>query len=105
MLNQVILVGRMAKEVEVNETESGQKICTITLAVLRNYKNIDGIYEKDLIKCILWNGIADNVREYCKKEDLIGIKGRIENKNDEMLIIAEKVTFLSSRSSENMEEK
>ena len=46
------------------------------------------------------DNISKNVCEYCKKNDVIGIKGRIEsvkeNDNYNVRIIAEKVTFLSS---------
>ena len=78
----------------------------MTLAVPRSYKNAEGVYETDFIDCVLWNGVANNVVEYCKKGDLVGIKGRIETRTEEVNeekkkiteIIAEKVTFLSSKS-------
>lgn len=61
MLNQVVLVGRLAKEVELKELESGKKVANITLAIPRPFKNEDG------------------------------------TKNKVQEIIAEKVTFLSSK--------
>ena len=113
MLNQVICVGRLVKDPEVEETEKGSKRSTITLAVSRPYKNADGVYETDFIKCILWNAIAENTCEYCKKGDVLGVKGRIqvskyENEKGEKVnsteIIAEKISFLSSKSKEHEEE-
>lgn len=109
MLNQIILVGRLTSDPEINEVE-GKKNSVITLAVPRSFKNADGEYETDFIKCVLWNGIAENTAEYCKKGDVVGVKGRIQTntiekedgtKEFEMNIIAEKVTFLSSKSKEN----
>lgn len=101
MLNQIVLVGRIVQDLEIKELENGNKVCNITLAVTRSYKNADGIYETDFIPCILWNGIANNVIEYCKKGDLVGIKGRLQTRQDDdkniIEIIAEKVTFLSSK--------
>lgn len=97
MLNQIVLVGRIAKEIEVKETDSGKKVCYITLACQRCYKNEEGIYETDFIPCTLWNGIAENVAEYCRKGDIVGVKGRIQSENAGIAIIAEKVTFLSSK--------
>ena len=44
MLNQVVLVGRLVKTPEIRKTESGKKVSQITLAVPRNYKNIEGQY-------------------------------------------------------------
>lgn len=101
MINQIVLVGRLVSDPQIKETENGNKVSYITLAVPRSYKNTDGIYETDFIPCMVWNNIADNVKEYCKKGDLLGIKGRIQTKQEEdkniIEIVAEKVTFLSSR--------
>jgi single-strand DNA-binding protein len=105
MLNQIILVGRLTKDVE--KTKIGDKnFAKINLAVNRNYKNSEGIYETDFIEVELWNAIADSTAEYCRKGDLIGIKGRLETETYEAedgttkrktVIRAEKVTFLSSQ--------
>lgn len=105
MLNQVVLVGRLVKDVELKELESDKKVANITLAIPRPYKNADGEYETDFVDCRLWNNIAENTAEYCKKGDIVGVKGRLqsrieeenENKKYIMEVIAEKVTFLSSR--------
>ena len=105
MLNQVVAVGRIVKDVEKREEEDGRTYAEMTIAVPRSYKNEDGEYETDFIDCILWNGIADNVADYCKKGDLVGIKGRIQSTMHDGYrttdIIAEKVTFLSSKGNED----
>lgn len=104
MLNQVVCVGRLVDNLKVEELE-GKKVSYITLAVPRSYKNADGVYETDFIDCTLWNGVAENTAEYCKKGDLVGVKGRLQSENIEkedgtreykMVVIAEKITFLSS---------
>lgn len=98
MLNQTILVGRLVQDPEINELENGKKYTNITLAVPRSYKNSDGIYDTDFIDCVLWNGIAENTVEFCKKGDIVGIKGRLQRlSGDELQVVAEKVTFLSSK--------
>lgn len=101
MLNQIVLVGRLVQDPEIKELENGSKTSYITLAVSRSYKNSDGIYETDFIPCLLYKGIAENATEYCKKGDVIGVRGRVQTKQEEnkniIEIIAEKVTFLSSR--------
>ncbi len=106
MLNQTVLVGRLVKDPELRETDNGNKVTNITLAVPRNYKNINGEYDTDFIPCVLWKGIAENTAEYVKKGDLIGVKGHLQTRNIELdenikkqavEIIAEKVTFLSSK--------
>ena len=105
MLNQIVLVGRITKEIEVKETENGKKVASLSIAVPRNFKNINGEYDTDFIYCSLWDAIACNTKEYCKVGDLVGIKGRVQSNNYEkdgerhyaMEIIAEKVTFLTSK--------
>lgn len=97
MLNQIVLVGRIVSDPQINETENEKKFTTITLAVPRSYKNEDGTYETDFIPCVLWNTVAVNTCEYCKKGDLVGVKGRIQNIEEKLDVVAEKITFLSSR--------
>ena len=97
MLNQVIIVGRLVSKPIVEENENGRKVSEITIAVPRSFKNDEGIYDTDFIKCILWNVIAENTVEYCNKGDIIGVKGRLECLGgNELQVIAEKVTFLST---------
>lgn len=96
MLNQTVLVGRLTGELQVKELEGDKKVSYITLAVPRAYKNEEGIYETDFIPCTLWNALAENTAEYCKKGDLVGVKGRLESGNNGIELIADKITFLSS---------
>ena len=67
-------------------------------------KGLDGclfIYPKEE-----WNNIAQNTAEYCQKGDIVGVKGRVQSSSYEkdgekkfsVDIVAEKVTFLSSKS-------
>ncbi len=107
MLNNVMLVGRLTKNPEIIKTDNGSSRTFVIVAVPRNYKNTKGEYETDFIKCILWNAMAERTCEYCKKGDVIGIVGRIESRSYEKdgetrydsEIVAEKISFLSSKSS------
>lgn len=108
MLNQIVLAGRLVSDPEIVTTESNKKRTYITIAVPRSYKNVEGTYDTDFIRCTLWNGIAETTCEYCKKGDIVGVKGRIQTSNYEkdgekvysMDVIAEKVSFLSSKRQE-----
>ena len=40
--------------------------------------NIDGQYDTDFLDCSLWTGIAESTAEYCKKGDIVGIRGRVQ---------------------------
>ena len=112
-MNQVVLVGRLCADPEIiGEGEKQRSI--VTIAVNRPFKNIDGIYETDFIRCVLWNNIALNTFEYCHTGDVIGIKGRLQTRSYEdedkkkkyvMDVIAEKVTFLSSNNKNSEKER
>lgn len=111
MLNQIILVGRLVRKPELRESENKKKYAYITLAVPRSFKNHNGEYETDFIDCMLWDNAAANTVEYCKKGDVVGVRGRIqtrvvekeEEKQTVIEIICEKVSFLSTKKQEEIE--
>lgn len=101
MLNQVILVGRLSEDPKIITNENGKKFSNITIAVPRSYKNEDGVYDTDFINVSLWNNIAENTAQYCKKGDIVGVKGKLERTGIELKVVAEKISFLSSNKGEN----
>ena len=105
MLNQVVIAGRLVSDPEIVTTDNNKKRTIVTVAVPRSYKNVNGTYDTDFIRCILWGGIAESTCEYCQKGDIVGVKGRLQTSNYEKDdgekvyvtdVIAEKVSFLSS---------
>ena len=108
MLNQIILVGRLTRDITVHKSDSGMKVATISLAIPRSFKNSDGVYDTDFIQCVAFDMVAENTSEYCNKGDIVGVKGRVqsrvvenEDKKEYLTeIIAEKITFLSSKKPE-----
>ena len=105
MLNQLIFVGKNLNKIEVIKNEKGEKYAVITLEIPRSFKNADGEYETDYISAIAYDNIAANTAEYLLPGDIVGIKGRIQSKvvekegkkTNELDIICEKITFLSSK--------
>ena len=96
MLNQVVIVGKLTENPVLEENGDGRNVTSITLAVTRSFKNENGEYDTDYLPFILWDGVAKSTTEYCKKGDIIGIKGRAQGLDGEVKLVAEKVTFLSS---------
>ena len=88
-MNNVILVGRITS-FEGNE---------VTVSITRNYKNEDGIYMSDSIPVRLSANIGEKMKEFCKIGDVIGVKGRLENRG-EVVVMAEKTTFVSPKKPE-----
>ena len=109
MLNQIVLVGRLTRDIQLNKTDSGKKVATLNLAIPRSFKNMEGTYDTDFIDCIAFENIAENTSTYCSKGDIVGVKGRVQSRVVEkdgkkeylMEVIAEKITFLSSNRKED----
>ena len=88
MLNQFVIVGRI---IEINDNY-------VKVSIPRQEKNDKGEFICDIIQVVLSGGLKDRTNEYCKVDDLIGVKGRFET--DEIGVLklsAEKITFLSSK--------
>ena len=106
MINNVVLIGRLTKDVELKYTPANQAVATFTLAVNRTFKNANGERESDFINCVIWRQSAENFANWAKKGALIGITGRIQTRNYENQqgqrvyiteVIAENFQMLESR--------
>lgn len=81
MLNNISLVGRVVRDVELRYTPSNVAVATFTLAVNRTFKNENGDREADFINCVMWRQQAENLANWAKKGALIGITGRIQTRS------------------------
>lgn len=91
-MNQVVLVGRIERIVKKDEEQ-----LILTMSVPAFSKNEKESRVVDMINCTLLGNVAKQTAEYCKVNDVVGIRGRIQKRGQyPMEIIAEKVTFLSS---------
>ena len=75
MLNKVILIGNITKDVEIKSTTSGKHVVTNTIAVTRSFKNANGNYDTDFINFVAYGGTADFLSNYAKKGTRIAISG------------------------------
>jgi single-strand DNA-binding protein len=109
MLNNVSLVGRLTKDVELRYTPSNVAVATFTLAVNRTFKNENGDREADFINCVMWRQQAENLANWAKKGALIGITGRIQTRSYDNQqgqrvyvteVVAEQFQLLESRNSQ-----
>lgn len=79
MINRVVLVGRLTKDPELRYTPNGVATCRFTVAVNRTYsKGQDGEPEADFISCVAWRKQAENLANFQRKGNLIGVEGRIQ---------------------------
>ncbi|HEP1411792.1 TPA: single-stranded DNA-binding protein [Streptococcus pyogenes] len=109
MINNIVLVGRMTKDVELRYTASQVAVATFTLAVNRRFKEQNGEREADFINCVIWRQSAENLANWAKKGALIGVTGRIQTRNYENQqgqrvyvteVVAESFQMLESRNSQ-----
>lgn len=112
MLNNVSLVGRLTKDVDLRYTPSNVAVATFTLAVNRTFKNENGDREADFINCVMWRQQAENLANWAKKGALIGITGRIQIRNYDNQqgqrvyvteVVAEQFQLLESRNSQGQQ--
>lgn len=80
-INNVVLVGRLTKDVNLRSTQNGTMVGAFTLAVDRTTKDQNGNRQADFITCVVWNKMAENLATYAHKGSLVGIQGRIQTRN------------------------
>ena len=79
MINRVVLVGRLTRDIEVRKTQSGLSVTSFTVAC--NRRNTGGNNEADFINCTAWRQAADFLGSYAHKGALVGVEGRISTRN------------------------
>lgn len=80
-MNKVILVGRLTKDPEFRQTQSGIANCRFAIAVDRPFKNDRGEKEADFINCIAWRQTAEFIDKYFAKGQMIVVEGSLHNNN------------------------
>lgn len=78
-LNHIVLMGRMARDPELKQTQSGVSVCNFTIAVDRDYKNGD---EKvtDWVDVVCWRGTADFVSKFMGKGRNVVVSGSLQSR-------------------------
>ena len=108
MINRVVLVGRLTKDVEVRKTQSGLSVASFTVACdRRGTKNPDGSCSADFINCVAWRQSADFLGQYARKGAMVGVEGRIQTRSYDDAqgtrrfvteVVCDNVSLLESRS-------
>ena len=110
-MNNVVLVGRITRDIELRTTSTGIPTCTFSLAV-NGRTNANGERQTDFINIVVWRKQAENVSKYCQKGSLVGVQGRISTRSYDAAdgtkryvteVVADNVTFLGSKSSNSQE--
>ena len=82
MINHVVLVGRLTKDIELRKTSNNISTCSFTIACNRRFSNPqNGGPTADFINCVAWRQSADFLAQYASKGSIIGVEGRITTRN------------------------
>lgn len=113
MINNIVLVGRLTKELDLRYTSNGSAVASFNIAVNRQFTNAKGEREADFINCVIWRKPAENMANFTKKGSLVGLEGRIQtrsydNQQGQRVYVTEVVvdnfSLLESRSKNNHEQ-
>lgn len=113
MLNRIVLIGRLTKDVDLRFTATGKPTANFTLAVDRPYRNQQGGKEADFIPVVVWNKLAEHCANYIGKGRLVAVDGRLQIRsydgNDGQRkyiteVVAETVKFLDRAKEEPLAE-
>mgnify|MGYP003289842565 CR=1 FL=1 len=83
MLNQVVLIGRITKDLELKRLNDGTALTTFSIAVNRDFKNQNGEYQTDFINCVAWRNQAEFMATYLKKGYQICVVGSLQQRQYE----------------------
>ena len=110
-MNQANFIGRITKDLEPRQSQSGKMVLNNSIAVNRPFKNKQtGEREADFITFVAFGKTAEIINQYHKKGDLIGLSGRMqsrsyENNNGQKVFVTELVVnemhFTGGNSSNN----
>jgi len=84
MINNVVLVGRLTRDIELRKTQSGLSVASFTIACdrrLSQEQKNNGEQSADFISCVAWRGSADFLGNYAHKGDTVGVEGRIQTRS------------------------
>ena len=80
-LNKVTLIGRLVRDPEPKETQSGTHVVSFSVACDRMKTRNNPEPGADFISCVAWQQSADYLAQYGHKGDTIVVEGRISTRN------------------------
>ena len=108
-MNKVILMGRLTRDPDVKQTQSGRLVARFTLAVDRNISKANRREDQqtaDFIGCVAWEKTAEFAERFLAKGKRVLLEGRIQTGSYEAQdgtkryttdVIAERIEFADSR--------
>lgn len=82
-MNNISIVGRLTKDIELSTTPTGIRYTRFNVAVPSEYKSKDGERATDFFVCIAWREMAETIAKYFKKGYPIGVMGSMNSRTYE----------------------
>ena len=80
MLNVCALQGRLARDPELRQTNTGKQVATFTLAVDRGRRDANGQSQADWIPVIAWEKAAEFAYKWLHKGQMVAVDGRLQSR-------------------------
>lgn len=98
-MNNIVLIGNLARDPELRYTTSGKAVCRLTVAVNRGWGKDKGA---DFIPVEVWERQAESCASYLTKGSKVGVMGRLKVRKYEVHnetrwatdVVAREVEFL-----------
>lgn len=106
MMNRVSMMGRLCADPELRTTQTGIPVCSIRIAIERDFASQNGSRETDFFDVTAWRGTAEFINKYLSKGRMIALEGRLQtqswtdregNKRVSTEIVAENVYFADNK--------
>lgn len=109
-VNKVILVGRLGKDPEVRNLDSGVAVANFSIATSETYRDKTTNEKKEITEwhnIVVWRGLAEIAQKYLHKGDMVYIEGKLRTRSWEKEgvtrytteVVADNMTMLSTKSS------
>lgn len=114
--NRVIIMGNLTRDPEYKQLASGQAVCRLGLASNRQFKNRQTgmmVQEVCFVDIDVWGAQADSCNQYLQKGRGVLVEGRLKldtwvdnegNRRSKHSVVADRVTFMPSSTSQEMGE-
>ena len=76
MLNQITVMGRLTRDVELRTTKTGKSVAGFTVACERDYQD----KEVDFIDCFAWDRTAEFIHRNFRKGMMVIVEGRLQSR-------------------------
>lgn len=79
LANSIMIVGRVGKDAELRNTQSGKSVTSFSVATSEKYTNQAGekVESTQWHRCVAWGKVAEITADYAKKGQLVACRGKM----------------------------